>query len=224
MKVLVVEDEPKIARILARSLAEHGYAMDNARAVDEALSLFESGSYDLVVLDLMLPGHTDGGLEVCRRVRQAGSNVPVLMLTAINSVESRVQGLDTGADDYLGKPFDLEELHARIRALLRRHPRTDPPVLRSGDLKLDPARRAVWRGDKRLALSGKEYQVLEYLMRNKDRVISQTELLEHVWDTEYSGLSNVIEVNIRNVRRKIGEPEMIYNVRGQGYILREAHA
>jgi DNA-binding response OmpR family regulator len=219
MKLLVVEDEPKIARILSRSLTEAGYAVDVAGDVNEAGTKFELGTYDLVVLDLLLPGHPDGGLEVCRRIREAGTSVPILMLTAINSVESRVKGLDSGADDYLAKPFDLDELQARIRALLRRIPKADLPVLRAGDLELDPAVRTVRRGKRVIGMSSKEFQLLEYLMRHKDRAVSQTELLDHVWDTEYEGMSNVIEVTIRNVRRKTGEPELIRTVRGQGYVL-----
>jgi DNA-binding response OmpR family regulator len=224
MKILVVEDEPKIARILSRSLGEAGYAVDLAGSVTGALTRFELGNYDVVVLDLLLPGHEGGGLEVCRRIRQSGSGVPILMLTAIDTVESRVKGLDLGADDYLAKPFDLDELQARIRALLRRTPKADSPVLAAGELRLDPAGHAVWRRDKAVELGGKEFQVLEYLMRHSGRVISQSELLDHVWDSEYHGLSNVIEVHIRNVRRKIGEPELIFNVRGQGYVLRAPNA
>lgn len=223
MKILVVEDEPKIARILRRSLVEAGYAVDVASSVTEALTKFDLGNYDLVVLDLLLPGHENGGLEVCRRIREEGSSVPILMLTAISSIESRVKGLDAGADDYLPKPFDLEELQARIRALLRRTPKADSPVLTAGELRLDPAAHRVFRGDRTLDLGGKEFQVLEYLMRHSGRIISQSEFLDHVWDSEYAGLSNVIEVNIRNVRRKIGEPELIFNVRGLGYVLREPH-
>jgi len=222
MKFLVVEDEPKIARIITRSLAEAGYAVDSAGSVDSALAAVDHSSYDLIVLDLLLPGHEDGGLEVCRRIRRLGSSVPILMLTAINSTRSKVKGLDAGADDYLPKPFDLDELHARIRALLRRVPKADSPILTTGDVRLDPATRTVWRRDVILRLRGKEFGVLEYLMRHQGRIIGQTELLEHVWDTQYAGISNVVEVTIRSLRSKLGQPMLITTVKGQGYILRQA--
>lgn len=224
MKILVVEDEPKIARILRRSLIEAGYVCDTAESMHEATVSFDHGNYDLVVLDLMLPGHPDGGLELCRHIRREGSSVPILLLTAINSTASRVNGLDAGADDYLAKPFDLEELQARIRALLRRIPKADLPVLTAGDVRLDPANRTVTRAGRELGLVGKELAVLEYLMRHSGRVIGQAELLDHAWDTQYDGLSNVVEVTIRSVRRKLGQPQLIFTVRGQGYVLREAHA
>ena len=221
MRVLVVEDEEKMARLLERGLEEEGYAVDVARDGGEALWLGEETPYDAVILDLMLPDAD--GFEVCRRLREGGRWAPVLMLTARGAVTDRVHGLDAGADDYLTKPFSFEELLARLRALLRRGAGERPSVLRVGELTLDPATREVRRGDRSIDLTPKEFSLLEYLMRHPGQVLSRTEIREHVWDFAYEGDSNVIDVYIRYLREKVDRPfdrASIETVRGAGYRIR----
>ena len=221
MRVLIVEDELKMAGLLRRGLREDGMAADVAAKGEDALWMAGATDYDAIVLDVMLPGLD--GFEVCRRLRADGVRAPVLMLTARDAVGDRVHGLDTGADDYLVKPFSFAELAARLRALARRGPVEQPPVLAAGDLTLDPATRRVARGDADIALSVREFALLETLMRHPGQVLDRLQLLDHVWDGEYENRSNVIDVYIRYLREKVDRPfgvESIETVRGAGYRLR----
>jgi two-component system OmpR family response regulator len=221
MRVLVVEDDLKMAALLRRGLVEEGLSADVARSGDDALWMAAATEYDAIVLDIMLPG-TDG-YEVCRRLRESGRWSPVLMLTARDAVEDRVSGLDAGADDYLTKPFSFAELLARLRALARRPPVERPAVLEVGDLRLDPATHRVWRGEAEIPLSAKEFALLETFMRRPGQVLSRYQLLEHCWDYAYENRSNVVDVYVRYLREKIDRPferESIETVRGAGYRLR----
>lgn len=218
MRLLLVEDDVPLAQALAQGLREQGYAVDHAEDGQSALDLVELEPYDLVVLDWMLPGLD--GVEVCRRMRARGSQVPVLMLTARDAVSDRVEGLDSGADDYLVKPFALQELLARLRALLRRREdASKDPVLRIANLALDPATREVLHGERPVELTNKEYLVLEYLMRNPGRVLTRDQICAHIWDYEFSAMSNVVDVYIAALRRKLGADSLIRTVRGAGYQL-----
>jgi two-component system, OmpR family, response regulator len=222
MRVLVVEDEVKMAGLLKRGLEEEGYAVDAAPDGQQALWLATENPYDAVVLDVMLPDLD--GFEVCRKLREAGRWSPVLMLTARDGVPDRVAGLDAGADDYLTKPFSFAELLARLRALVRRGTQERPPVLQVGDLSVDPATRRVARGDVPVELTAKEFALLEYLVRHPGEVLSRTRLIEHVWDFAYDGDSNVVDVYVRYLREKVDRPfgkDSIETVRGAGYRLRE---
>ena len=221
MRVLVVEDDVKMAGLVRRGLAEDGLLVDIAPDGDEALWRAAATEYDAIVLDVMLPG--EDGFEVCRRLRAAGVWSPVLMLTARAAVEDRVTGLDAGADDYLTKPFSFAELHARLRALARRAPSERPTILEAGDLRLDPATRTVWRGDAEIALSAKEFSLLEAFIRRPGRVLSRLDLLEQAWDYAYENRSNVVDVYVRYLREKVDRPfgrRSIETVRGSGYRLR----
>jgi DNA-binding response OmpR family regulator len=218
MRVLVVEDEATIADFIVRGLTEQGYAVDRAADGKAALDLLAIGSFDAVVLDLLLP-RVDG-LTVCTRMRERGDRTPVLMLTARDTVEDRVRGLDTGADDYLVKPFAFAELVARIRALSRREPAATTPVLRIGDLELDTTTREARRASRRIELTTKEYALLEYLMRNPNRVLTRTMITERVWNYDTFNVANVIDVYIGHLRRKIDDghdAKLIHTVRGAGY-------
>lgn len=221
MRLLIVEDEPDLAKTLARRLQEQGYAVDAALDGEEGCYLGEVNEYDLLILDLTLPGMD--GLEVARRLRQSRPGLPILMLTARHGVEDRIVGLDLGADDYVVKPFHFGELEARVRALLRREMRVRDPILCCGDLKLDPAARVAWQRSRRLELTRKEFAILEYLMRRMGQVISQEELLEHVWGEEMDPFTNVVRVHIKSLRRKLGDicenPRYIRTLVGQGYEL-----
>jgi two-component system OmpR family response regulator len=222
MRVLVVEDEIKMAGLLRRGLAEEGLAVDVAGSGEDALVRAGATDYDAIVLDVMLPGIS--GFETCRRLREKGTWSPVLMLTARDSVEDRIAGLDGGADDYLTKPFSLGELSARLRALVRRQPNERPTVLEVGDIELDPARRRVARGGTQIDLSAKEFSLLETFMRSPGRVLTRFQLLEHAWDYSYEHRSNVVDVYVRYLREKLDRPfgvESIETVRGTGYRLRE---
>jgi two-component system OmpR family response regulator len=222
MRVLVVEDVVKMARALRRGLEEEGYAVDVAANGTDAVWLGTENDYAAIVLDLMLPD-TDG-FEVCRRLREAGRWAPVLMLTARDAVSDRVRGLDSGADDYLTKPFAFAELLARVRALLRRGPHERPTVLCVGDLELDPAARRVRRAGVKVELTAREFSLLECFMRAPGEALSRTRLIEHVWDFAYDGDSNVVDVYVRYLREKIDRPfgrSSIETVRGVGYRLRE---
>ena len=221
MRVLVVEDERKLGELLRRGLGEEGYATDLADRGEEALWMAQAISYDAIVLDVMLPGAD--GFEICRRMRGNGVWSPVLMLTARDAVDDRVNGLDAGADDYLAKPFAFEELLARLRALTRRAPAERPPVLQIGDLRLDPAAHKAWRGDQELDLSAKEFALLELFMRRPGMTLSRTQLLDGAWDMAFESRSNIIDVYVRYLREKIDRPfgrDSIETIRGVGYRLR----
>ncbi len=221
-RVLVVEDDVDIADVVRRALAKDGYevrlASDGEAALDES-SVFEP---DAVVLDLGLPKLD--GVEVCRRLRESG-DVPILMLTARDSLDDRVEGLDSGADDYLVKPFERDELLARLRALLRRRPPRGSASLVCGDLRLNPDTHEVYRGDREIELTGREFELLEHLMRNERLVVSRDRLLEEVWDYSPYAETNTVDVFISNLRRKLesgGEPRVLHTIRGSGYVLRPA--
>ncbi len=221
VRVLVVEDEHKMADLLKRGLEREGYAVDVAASGEQAMWAGTELAYDAVVLDAMIPA--PDGFEVCRRWRDAGRWMPVLMLTARDAVDDRVRGLDVGADDYLTKPFAFGELFARLRALLRRGRQERPSVLTVGDLSLDPATKVVRRGDTVVTLSAKELALLEYFMRNAGVVLSRTDLIDHVWDFAYDGTSNVVDVYVRYLREKLDRPfgrHAFETVRGSGYRLR----
>jgi two-component system, OmpR family, response regulator len=221
VRVLIVEDELRMASLVRRGLAHEGIAADVAGNGEDALWMAQAHAYDAVVLDVMLPGLD--GFETCRRLRGAGVWAPVLMLTARDAVEDRVAGLDSGADDYLVKPFAFAELLARLRALARRGEGERPAVLEVGDLRLDPATRRVERGSNEIRLSAKEFALLELFMRRSGEVLSRLYLLEHAWDFAYDNRSNVVDVYVRRLRRKIDEPfarESLETVRGAGYRFR----
>jgi two-component system, OmpR family, response regulator len=218
VRLLLVEDDVSLAAIVERGLREDGYAVDVAATVLDARHELEVNEYDLAILDLGLP---DGnGLELCREIRAGGRLLPVLMLTARDGLSDKVAGLDAGADDYLTKPFDYPELTARIRALLRRPRDTHQPVLEVGDVRLDPASRVVRRGAITVPLTAREFALLEFLLRHPGDVVSREQLLEHVWDSNYDGLSNVVDVHVANLRRKLASPDgpdPVTTVRGAGY-------
>ncbi|MBD8205864.1 MULTISPECIES: response regulator transcription factor [unclassified Microbacterium] len=225
MRILVVEDDRRIADIIRRALTESGYPVDLRADAVEALFAFETDVYDLVLLDLMLPGMVGGGVELCRRIRSVNTDVPVLMVTAMDSTRSRVRGLDAGADDYLVKPFHLDELLARVRALLRRAPKAIAPVFAVRDVTLDTGLRRAYRSGREFPLTAKEFAVLEYLMRNAGTVVSTSDLLDHAWDTNSDRGSNVVQTYIRYLRRKLtaqgtSETEFIETRRGAGYLVR----
>jgi heavy metal response regulator len=221
MRLLLVEDERKISTYVKRGLEESGYAVDPAYTGQEALDWAEAASYDLIILDILLPEMD--GISVCRELRRRGNRTPVLMLTARDTIDDRVAGLDAGADDYLVKPFAIKELLARLRALTRRssdHPKT--PLMEFADLILDTRTRQVRRGGRTIDLASKEFAVLECLMREPERVLSRTQIAEHVWNYNTYNQSNVVDVYIRNLRRKIDDPyesKLIHTVRGAGYCL-----
>jgi two-component system OmpR family response regulator len=221
MRILVVEDQPKMARLIRRGLQEDGFSVDVAGKGEDALWMAGSAPYDAVVLDVMLPGID--GFETCRRLRADSVWAPILMLTARDSIEDRVAGLDQGADDYLVKPFSFAELAARLRALIRRGDQERPTTLSVGGLELDPAARSVRRDGTPIELSQKEFALLETFMRRPGAVLSRLELLEHAWDYEYENRSNIVDVYVRYLREKIDRPfgcNSIETVRGAGYRLR----
>ena len=217
MRVLVVEDETKLAALLRQGLRREGMAVDVARTGEEAVVRATATDYDVILLDVMLPGQS--GLEVCRDLRAREVWSPTLMLTALDEIDDRVRGLDSGADDYLAKPFSFHELLARMRALIRRGAPPRPTLLTAGNLRLDPAARMVWQGDRELALTPREFAMLELFMRRPGEVLSRFELLEHVWDGSYENRSNVIEVYVGYLRDKL-DRDAIETVRGVGYRLR----
>jgi DNA-binding response OmpR family regulator len=220
MRILLVEDERDAARMLSKGLREQTYAVDVAYDGNEALEKVAVNSYDLLLLDVMLPGID--GFEVCRQLREQGVRVPILLLTARGGVTDRITGLDRGADDYLTKPFDFGELMARIRALLRRGTELKDPVLQVGDLAVDTRSHAVTRGEARISLTAKEYSLLEYLARRANEVVSRADISEHVWEETYDPFSNLIEVYIQRLRKKLegsdGSP-ILHTRRGEGYML-----
>ena len=222
MRILLVEDEPDAARMLAKGLREQAYAVDLAVDGDAAIYQSSITDYDAVVLDVMLPG--PDGMQVCRELRKRGCPVPVLMLTARDAVEDRIAGLDCGADDYLAKPFAFGELLARLRAVIRRGARPPvPEVIQVGDLRLDTAARHVQRRNRAVSLTAREYALLEYLAHHAGAVVSRADIAEHVWDEHYDPLSNVIDVYVQRLRRKVdlpGQDSLIRTRRGEGYQLR----
>jgi len=221
MRLLLVEDEDNAAFLLTKGLREQAYAVDRAADGDAALFQASTTDYDAVILDVMLPGRD--GFSVCRAIRAAGSAVPILMLTARDAVEARVEGLDIGADDYLVKPFEFSELLARLRALIRRgHGPLVPELLSVGPLTLEPRRRQVHLRKRLVDLTRKEYALLEYLARRADEVVSRGDISEHVWDEHYDPVSNVVDVHVQRLRRKLdqpGEESLIKTWRGEGYQL-----
>jgi two-component system, OmpR family, response regulator len=223
VRVLVAEDNVRMARLLRRGLEENGYAVDVVSSGTEAVWMGEENQYAAIVLDVMLPGLD--GFEVCRRLRGHGQWAPVVMLTARTAIPDRVEGLDTGADDYLAKPFSFAELTARLRALIRRGAGARPAVLQSGDLRLDPARRQAWRGTAELSLTAREFALLELFLRNPGVVLTRTQILEAVWDFAYDGTSNVVDQYVAFLRRKVDKPfgrSDLETLRGAGYRLRDA--
>ena len=221
MRILIVEDESKLAGALKRGLENESYAVDLAADGEEGLGLAEVESYDLLLLDLMLPKLD--GVDLCRRLRAQGRQIPILMLTARDAIEHRVAGLDSGADDYLVKPFAFPELLARVRALVRRTGPSKDPVLRVADLEIDTVTRQVRRAGRPIALTSKEYAILEYFARNPNRVLSRLQIAEHVWDYDFVAMSNVVDVYVRYLRRKLGddrEPPLLWTIRGAGYQLK----
>jgi two-component system OmpR family response regulator len=221
VRILVVEDEPKMAALVRKALERDGYAVDVTDNGQDAVWLGSENPYDAIILDVMIP--PPDGFEVTRRLRAAECWAPILLLTARDAVGDRVIGLDAGADDYLAKPFSLEELYARLRALTRRSTHARPTVLEVDDLRLDPAAHTVRRGDAAIELSAKEFSLLELLMRRCDQVLTRTAIIEHVWDFAYDGTSNVVDVYVRYLREKVDRPfglESIETVRGVGYRLR----
>jgi DNA-binding response OmpR family regulator len=221
MRILVVEDEHKLARVLQRGLEEHGYAVDMAFDGEEGLALAQAAPYDLLILDIMLP--SVDGLSLCRTLRTEGKELPILMLTARDAVDDRVAGLDAGADDYLTKPFAFRELLARVRALLRRDQTSRDPVLHVADVEIDTISREVRRGGQAVDLTAKEYAILEYFARNPNRVLTRTQIAEHVWDYSFVSMSNVVDVYVGNLRRKLvddHDPRLLRTIRGAGYQLR----
>jgi len=220
MRVLVVEDEQKINRTVCQALREESYAVDPAYDGDEAEALAEINDYDLIILDIMLP--KKDGLQVCTTLRSRGLATPILLLTAKDDYEDRVQGLDSGADDYLVKPFHMGELMARVRALLRRETTAKSTRLQIDDLVLDTSSHRVTRGEGLIPLTSKEYAMLEYFMRHPNQVLTRTMISEHVWDDLYDSYSNIIDVYIRRLRRKLDDAaavKLLHTVRGSGYLL-----
>jgi len=222
MRILVVEDEKKIADFVKRGLKEEGYAVDAAYDGEEGLFLAKTNDYDLILLDLMLP--KIDGLTICRKLKDLKVKAPIIMLTAKNTVKDKVLGLDSGADDYLTKPFAFEELLARIRAMLRKTDALSPTKLKVADLELDLVTHKVTRGSKDIELTAKEYSLLEYLMRNQGSIVTRTMISEHVWDIDFDTFTNVIDVYINYLRNKIDsgfKSKLIHTVRSRGYILKE---
>jgi heavy metal response regulator len=221
MRILVVEDEQKVASFIKRGLEEEGYAVDVAADGEEGLAIALECVHDLIILDIRLPKLD--GLRVLRELRQEKVMTPVLLLTVRATIEDKVLGLDAGADDYLTKPFAFQELVARVRALLRRRAAADPAILQVADLTLDPARRTVSRGGERIELTPREFALLDYFMRNPGRVLTRAMIAEHVWDYTFDTTTNVIDVYVNYLRKKIDagrEPKLLHTVRGVGYVLK----
>lgn len=218
MRILLVEDEEKVSRFITRGLVAERFAVDTAKDGQTGLQQATGVAYDLIILDLMLPGI--GGTDILRRVRQINPNVPVLVLTARDALASKVENFEAGADDYLTKPFAFTELLLRIKALLRRGPVSRADILRVDDLELDRLSQRVKRAGQRIELTSKEYALLEYLMVNAGRVLSRTMIIEHVWDQSFDGATNIVDVYVRHLRNKVDEPfenKLIRTVRGVGY-------
>lgn len=221
VRILVVEDEKKVASFIKKGLEEEGYAVDVAADGEEGLGLALMRVHDLIILDIRLPKMD--GLRVLQALRHDSVTTPVLLLTVRATIEDKVLGLDAGADDYLTKPFAFQELVARVRALLRRRTEAEPTVLRLGDLTLDPARRTVIRGDEKIDLTPREFALLDYFMRNPGRVLTRTMIAEHVWDYSFDTSTNVIDVYVNYLRKKVDagrEPKLLHTIRGVGYVLK----
>ena len=218
MRLLVIEDERKIARVITESLKREKYAVDAAYDGEEGFNLADSQPYDLLIIDRMLPGLE--GTEIVKKLRENGKNMPILFLTALSTTEDKTLGLDVGADDYLTKPFAIDELLARVRALLRRPPIQQPDILKIDDLKIDKQQQTVTRAGKNIDLTSKEYALLEYLMQHSNQILSKETLIDHVWDFDADILPNNVEAYIKNLRQKIDKPfkkQLIKTVRGFGY-------
>lgn len=217
MRILLVEDEKRLSDIIKKWLIEEGFAVDQAFEAEEAGYLAEGEKYDLIVLDIMLP--KIDGLELCRRLRKKNIKIPILMLTARSTIEDKVSGLDSGADDYLTKPFSFSEFRSRIHALIRRSHQEISPVLSFDGLVLDPIRHSASRNGKTLSLTPKEFSILEFLLRHKGQVVSRTMIIEHVWDYNFDGMSNIIDVFMATLRKKVdfGPKKIIETVHGVGY-------
>jgi len=219
MRLLLVEDDPGVLRFVLKGLREQAYAVDTATTGDEALYQAEINTYDLIILDVMIPGRD--GFAVCQQIRKTGNRVPILMLTALDGVEDRITGLDVGADDYLAKPFAFRELLARLRALLRRSGELRPSNITVADLVVDTAAQTVTRRGRRIPLTTKEYALVEFLARNAGRVVGRAAIAEHVWDETFDPFSNLIEVYVNRLRRKIDEDSklpLLHTRRGAGYL------
>lgn len=222
MRILVVEDEPRLCELICARLRQEHYSVDSCQNGNDALDYLACAQYDLLVLDIMLPGIS--GLELLRRLRSQGDATPILLLTALDSISDRVSGLDAGADDYLVKPFAFDELLARIRVLLRRQFGSVSNIYTLADLTVDCDARTVRRGDTTISLSAKEFSILEYLIRNAGTVLSRERISNHIWNYDYEGGSNIVDVYIRYLRKKLDDgfsPKLIHTVRGVGYVLRE---
>ena len=221
MRILIIEDDSDLAGFIQKGLREECYAVDRAQEGEEGLFMVSTMSYDLIILDVMLPKLD--GLTVCRRLRADGNKTPILLLTARGAVDDRVTGLNMGADDYLTKPFAFTELLARVRALIRRTGVDQTPRLTVADLEVDPVAHRVRRAGRDITLTNKEYALLEYLLRNPNRVLTRTAIIEHVWDIHYDGMTNIVDVHIRALRAKMDKefsPPLIQTVRGVGYVLK----
>jgi DNA-binding response OmpR family regulator len=226
MKILLVEDEPNVVSLIKRGLADNGYEISVAMDGWSGLQMTNDHDFDLIILDIMLPGIN--GVEICRSIRKQNEHVPIMMLTALGTTENIVTGLDSGADDYLVKPFKLAELSARVRTLTRRSKNTQAPgsLLQIADLELDTVSKTVRRNNKPLNLTATEYRLLEYLLKNQRRVLSRIEILEHVWDIDFNLGTNVVDVYVNYLRKKIdktGSSKLIHTVVGMGYVMREQH-
>jgi len=218
MRLLTVEDDPKLADFVARSLRAENYTVDIAPDGDEALNLINAHDYDLLLLDLMLPRRS--GTEVLRLIRRSNPTMPILVVSALDAIEDKIRNFETGADDYLTKPFDIAELLVRIKALLRRVPAPRSDVILLSNLKVDRLTREVHRGGQNIELTGKEYALLEYLLSSPNRVLSRSMILEHVWDQSFEGVTNIVDVYVRHLRLKVDDPfavKLIHTVRGVGY-------
>lgn len=222
MRILVVEDEKKVASFIKRGLEEESFSVDMAYDGEEGLYMAESNPYDLILMDLMLPKMD--GLSVIKELRNKGNKTPVLCLTAKDTVEDIISGLDSGSDDYLTKPFAFAELVARVRALLRRGTQDRGAEIRFADLRLDPVAHKVWRGNKEIELTAKEYALLEYFMRNPNQILTRTMIAEHVWDYTFDSFTNIIDVYVNYLRKKVDrdyDKKLIHTVRGIGYVMKE---